>query len=333
MLSKMKTKEKSRIAVITNGSPLFTGDAGSGESNIRKWIIENDYLEAIVGLPEQLFYNTGIKTYVWILTNQKPDKRKGKIQLIDATEEFIKMRKSLGNKRNQLSNDNSNNIISYYNTFENTDKIKIFDNEDFGYTKIAVERPQQLNYQVSDERLENLYSIPAFSKLAESKNKDLEEKIKEEEQGKQEQNKIIANLKNIPNKLFNNWNEFERSINYNLKTLKLKPNFIKNIILALSEHDENAEYVKDNKRKLKPDPNLKDTEKIPLKKDIDEYFKEEVLKYYPDAWMDRKKDKIGYELNFSQYFYKYEPPRPLEEIEEDIKKVTSEIQELLKESF
>jgi type I restriction enzyme M protein len=333
MLSKMKTKEKSRIAVITNGSPLFTGDAGSGESNIRKWIIESDYLEAIVGLPDQLFYNTGIKTYIWILTNLKPEERIGKVQLIDATEEFVKMRKSLGNKRHQLSKDNIQNILNFYNDNKNTDKIKVFDNEDFGYTKVVVERPLQLNYQVNDDRIENLYSIPQFSKLTQSKNKDPDKKAQEEKEGKKEQDRIISRLKNIPDNLFTNWNDFEKLLNKNLGNLNLSPTFKKNIIIALSKHDENADYVKDNKRNKKPDPNLKDTEKIPLKKDIDEYFKEEVLKYYSDAWMDRKKDKVGYELNFTQYFYKYEPPRPLEEIEEDIKEITNEIQELLKDNF
>ncbi|MCL2116407.1 MAG: type I restriction-modification system subunit M [Methanobrevibacter sp.] len=330
MISKMKTKERSRIAVITNGSPLFTGDAGSGESNIRKWIIENDYLEAIVGLPEQLFYNTGIKTYVWILTNEKPENRAGKIQLIDGTKEFVKMRKSLGSKRQELSKDNTQNIIDFYNTFEDTDKIKIFDNEDFGYTKIVVERPQQLNYQVSDERIENLYSIPAFSKLATSKSKDSKKKMKEEEKGKKEQNSIITSLKQIPNKIMKNWDEFDNFVSDELGSLNLTPTFKRNIILALSEHDDDADYVKDNKGKIKPNPNLRDTEKIPLKKDIEDYFKDEVQKYYQDAWMDRKKDKIGYEINFTQYFYKYEPPRPLEEIEEDIKKIHMEISSLIK---
>jgi type I restriction enzyme M protein len=333
MISKMKKDERSRIAVITNGSPLFTGDAGSGESNIRKWIIESDYLEAIVGLPEQLFYNTGIKTYVWIITNEKNNERQGKIQLIDATNEFVKMRKSLGNKRHQLNEENIKNIINMFNTFKDSDNVKIFDNEDFGYTKVTVERPQQLNYQVSEERLENLYSINAFSKLAESKKKDPEEKLKEENEGKQKQEKIKNALKNIPNKLFKQYNQFSELIADEIGSLDLSPTFRKNIVLALSQHDETAEYVIDNKGNPKIDPNLRDTEKIPLKTPIDEYFKGEVEKYYPDAWMDRKKDKIGYEINFTRYFYKYEPPRPLEDIEEDIKKITSEIQELLHEDF
>lgn len=331
MISKMKKREKSRIAVITNGSPLFTGDAGSGESNIRKWIFENDYLEALVALPDQLFFNTGIGTYVWILTNQKSEERKGKVQLIDAREEFTKMRKSLGNKRHEISEESIKNIINLYNSYEESDKVKIFDNEDFGYTKIVVERPLQLNYQVTEERLENLYSLSQFKKLAESKSKDVETKEREELEGKQKQEKIKESLKTIPDKVYTNWNEFEAQVKNALKTFDLKPAFIKGIIEKLSEHDGNADYVTDKKGNPKADSNLRDNEKIPLKKDIEEYFEEEVLKYYPNAWIDNKKDKIGYEINFTQYFYVYEPPRSLEEIEADIKKLTEEIQELLKE--
>jgi type I restriction enzyme M protein len=332
MLSKMKTDEKSRIAVITNGSPLFTGDAGSGESNIRKWIIENDYLEAIIGLPDQLFYNTGIRTYIWVLTNEKPEERKGKIQLVDASAKYIKMRKSLGNKRNQLSDNDIEDILDLYCKFDENDVIKVFDNEDFGYTKVTVERPLQLNFEVTEERLENLYAVNAFSKLAVSKSKDPETKLREENEGKQVQDEITQALQRI-DKPYKNWDEFEKRVKKALKQFNLSPAFIKNIIMALSEHDDTADYVTDTKGNKKPDGKLRDTEKIPLKEDIREYFQREVLPYYPDAWMDRKKDKIGYEINFTQYFYQYQPPRPLEEIEKDIKKVTAEIQELIKEDL
>ncbi len=331
MLSKMKTKEKSRIAVITNGSPLFTGDAGQGESNIRKWMIESDYVEAIIALPGQLFYNTGIRTYVWVLTNDKPTERIGKIQLIDATSKFKKMRRSLGYKRQYLTEDDLKEILEYYKKFSNSKNVKIFDNEDFGYTKVTVERPLQLNFCVNEERLENLYAYKGFSKLAESKKENPDEKLKEEEEGRKKQDEIIRALKTIGSSLYKNWDEFEDKITEALKGIKLTPAFIKNIILALSEPDETAEYVTDNKGKKKPDSALRDSEKIPLKQDIEEYFEKEVKPYYSDAWMDRKKDKIGYEINFTQYFYKYVPPRPLEEIEADIKKVTAEIQELIKE--
>ncbi len=331
MISKMHPNKKSRIAVITNGSPLFTGDAGSGESDIRKWIFENDYLEALVALPDQLFFNTGISTYIWILTNEKSDEREGKVQLIDAREEFTNMRKSLGNKRHEISDESIKSIINLYESFEESEKVKIFDNEDFGYTKIVVERPMQLNYHVTEDRLENLYSYSGFKKLAESKAKDLDKEEEEREKGTQLQNDIKDALRTIPDEEYKNWNDFESQVKKALKRFNLKPAMIKGIIEKLSEHDETADYVTDKKGNPKADSNLRDNEKIPLKKDISEYFEEEVLKYYPNAWIDTKKEKIGYEINFTQYFYVYVPPRPLEEIEADIKKVTAEIQQLFKE--
>ena len=330
MISKMKTNEKSRIAVITNGSPLFTGDAGSGESNIRKWIFENDYLEALIALPDQLFFNTGIGTYVWVLTNEKTPQRKGKVQLIDARDEYTKIRKPLGNKRQEISDDSIVDILNIYKSFEENDNVKIFNNESFGYTKITVERPMQLNYQAIPERIENLYSYSAFKKLAESKSKDLETKMIEEEEGKKQQDKIKDALLTIGDELYFDWDTFESKVKQALSSFDLKPAFIKNIIEKLSEHDDNAEYVTDKKGNPKSDNNLKDTEKIPLTQNIDEYFEEDVLKYYSDAWYDSKKNKVGYEINFTQYFYVYEPPRLLEEIEVDINRITSEIQELLK---
>ena len=331
MISKMKDNGKSRIAVITNGSPLFTGDAGSGESNIRKWIFENDYLEALIALPDQLFFNTGIGTYVWVLTNEKTPQREGKVQLIDAREEYVGMRKSLGNKRHTLPEESINKIIDTYQDFTESDKVKIFDNGDFGYTKITVERPMQLNYQVTPERLENLYSYNQFKKLAESKSEDPEIKMAEEEEGKKQQEAIKEELLTIGDELYTDWDTFETKVKNALKSFDLKPAFIKNVIEKLSEHDDTAEYVTDRSGKPKADSNLRDTEKIPLVQNIDDYFEDEVLKYYSDAWYDESKNKIGYEINFTQYFYVYEPPRPLEEIEADIAKVTAEIQELLKD--
>ena len=331
MISKMKDNGKSRIAVITNGSPLFTGDAGSGESNIRKWIFEKDLLEALIALPDQLFFNTGIGTYVWVLTNEKTPQREGKVQLIDAREEYVGMRKSLGNKRHTLPEESINKIIDTYQDFTESDKVKIFDNEDFGYTKITVERPMQLNYQVTPERLENLYSYNQFKKLAESKSENPEIKMAEEEEGKKQQEAIKEELLTIGDELYTDWDTFETKVKNALKSFDLKPAFIKNVIEKLSEHDDTAEYVTDRSGKPKADSNLRDTEKIPLVQNIDDYFEDEVLKYYSDAWYDESKNKIGYEINFTQYFYVYEPPRPLEEIEEDISKITAEIQELLKD--
>lgn len=330
MLSKMHENEKSRIAVITNGSPLFTGDAGSGESDIRKWIFEQDYLETLIALPDQLFFNTGISTYIWILTNEKTEERKGKVQLIDAREDYIKMRKSLGNKRHTITDTSITKIINTYKDFTEGDKVKIFYNKDFGYTKITVERPMQLNYQATPERLENLYTYSAFKKLAESKSKDLETKIAEETEGKKQQEAIKEALLTIGDELYTDWDTFEANVKRALNQFNLKPTFIKNIIEKLSEHDDTAKYVTDGKGKPKADSNLRDTEKIPLTQNIDDYFDGEVLKYYSDAWYDDKNNKVGYEINFTQYFYIYKPPRPLDEIESDITKVTSEIQKLLK---
>jgi len=334
MISKMKVNgEKSRIAAITNGSPLFTGDAGGGESDTRKWMIENDYIEAIIALPSQLFYNTPISTYVWILTNEKPAERVKKIQMVDGSSFFQKMRKSLGNKRNELSNDHISNIVDLYNDFKECEYSKIFNSEEFGYTKVIVERPLQLNYQASEERLENLYGMSAFAKFSESKKTNPESKLEEETNGKETQEAIITALKNIGNTLYKKWEDFEPKVEDSLKKFKFTPAFVKNIILILSEHDETAEYVLDKKGKKQPDSNLRDSEKIPLKQDIEEYFKREVLPYYADAWMDRKKDKIGYELNLTQHFFKYTPPRALEDIEKDIKVVTDAIQELIKDKI
>lgn len=329
MISKMKTNDKSKIAVITNGSPLFTGDAGSGESNIRKWIFENDYLEALVALPDQLFFNTGIGTYVWVLTNEKSPQRKGKVQLIDAREEYKTMRKNLGNKRFIIPDESITKIINLYKEFSECDEVKIFNNEDFGYTKITVERPMQLNYQVTPERLENLYSYSAFKKLADSKSKDLEIKMVEEEKGKKQQEEIIDSLLKIGDDLYTDWDTFEAKVKKALSKFDVKPAFIKNVVEKLSEYDETAEYVTDKKGNPKADSNLRDTERIPLVRDINHYFEEEVLKYHSDAWFDSKKNKVGYEINFTQYFYIYEPPRSLGEIEADISKITSEIKELL----
>ena len=188
----------------------------------------------------------------------------------------------------------------------------------------------QLNYKVTEERLENLFFVKAFVKLAESKKSNPEEKLKEEEAGKKKQDIIIEALKSIGNDLCKNWDDFERKVKDALKEFNLSPVFVKNIIIALSEHDDTADYVYDNKERKKPDSNLRDSEKIPLDQDIREYFEKEVKPYYHDAWMDRKKDKFGYEINFTKYFYKYVPPRSLEEIEKDIKTATADIQELLK---
>ena len=318
LLSKMNPVDNdgSRIGIVFNGSPLFTGAAGSGESEIRKWIIENDWLEAIIGLPTDMFYNTGIATYIWVLSNRKESQRKGKIQLIDATQMYRKMRKSLGSKRNELSNDDIDNIVKLYGTFDVGEKSKIFDNEDFGYSTITVERPLRLNFHASPERISRLMEQPEFRK----NEKDL---VNVE--------KTLASLDQ--NRIYRNREEFTRDLEdlFFTKGISLANGMVKSILQALSERDETADICLDKKGMPEPDPELRDRENVPLKEDIRAYFDREVRPYVPDSWIDFSKTKVGYEIPFTRYFYRYVPPRPLEEIDADLKKLGKEIIDLLGE--
>ena len=355
MLSKMQPTKKggSRIGIVFNGSPLFTGDAGGGESNIRQWIFENDWLEAVVALPDQLFYNTGISTYIWILTNRKEPERKGKVQLIDARNFYIKMPKSLGNKRNKIGGyeegepDQIAEITRIYGylqdgrtynfTIEGKEKklvvSKVFDNEDFGYHKITVERPLRLNFRASEERIALLEEQSGFKSLASSNKKNPKQRLAEIEAGKKRQENIRSLLRSCGDKVYKNRETFIS----NLNELSLKGNVwlnaseLKAVLAALGERDETAEICHDKDGNPEPDPELRDTENVPLKEDIEEYFKREVLPHVPDAWIDHEKTKIGYEIPFNRHFYVYEPPRPLEIIEQEIKTLEGEILTLLKE--
>ncbi|MCB5277329.1 MAG: type I restriction-modification system subunit M [Candidatus Cloacimonetes bacterium] len=353
MISKMRSPEEggSRIGIVFNGSPLFTGDAGSGESNIRRWIIENDLLEAIIAMPDQLFYNTGISTYIWIITNKKEVRRQGKIQLIDARQFYHKMRKSLGNKRNIIGDgedgrfDHISLITRIHSDFIHDQKLefesnsetktaivsKIFDNQDFGYSKITVERPLRLNFQASAERIARLDSASAFARLAESKKKDPSEKLKEIEAGKALQEKIRTALKDMDDTLYQNREQFQKALKQALTKHKLSlPAALNKAILeALSERDESADICTDSKGRPEPDTELRDTENVPLKEDIEAYFQREVLPHVPDAWIDHSKTKIGYEIPLNRHFYVYTPPRPLEVIEAEMKALEREIAELL----
>jgi type I restriction enzyme M protein len=339
LISKMKQDEKgSRIAIIFNGSPLFTGDAGSGESEIRRWIIENDMLEGIIALPDQLFYNTGISTYIWIVTNRKnndPMKgpvRTGKIQLVNAVDFYQKMRKSLGNKRNEITEEQIKEITRIYGEFKENEYCKIFDNEDFGYQKIVIERPLRLNFQVTEERINNLYNETAFSNLAKSKKKGTAG-LKEIEKGRKLQQQIIETLKTMDSTiLYKNRDEFTKVLKKAFKDsdIKLDSALLKAILSAISEKDETADICVDSNGNPEPDPDLRDTENVPLKEDIYEYFKREVKPHVPDAWIDETKTKIGYEIPFTRHFYKYQPLRPSEEIMKEIIELEKSISEKLK---
>jgi type I restriction enzyme M protein len=356
MLSKMRPVDKggSRIAIVFNGSPLFTGDAGSGESEIRRWIIENDWLEGIVALPDQLFYNTGISTYIWVLTNRKAPERKGKVQLLDARGFFVKMRKSLGNKRNRIGDGTENTpdqiatITQLYGAFrdgathrftvdgktEERVVSKVFPNSHFGYRKITVERPLQLNFQASPERIARLDEQKAFANLATSKKtKDEAGRLKDIEAGKQRQADIKDMLAGLDaQKRYTDRKAFLGDLKDACKAagLSLEASEQKAILNALSERDPSAKVCTDAKGRPEPDPDLRDTESVPLSEDVQAYFKREVLPHVPDAWIDASKEKIGYEIPLTREFYVYTPPRPLEEIESEIQALEKEIVDMLK---
>jgi type I restriction enzyme M protein len=361
MVSKMKRDNGgSRIAIVFNGSPLFSGSAGSGESEIRKWIIENDMLEAIVALPDQLFYNTGINTYIWIVTNTKTPERKGKIQLINGIHYYRKMGRSLGNKRNvigdgvEITPDQIAEITCIYGEFQhdatrpmevdgkvvfNSDGTpkqviisKIFDNEDFGYWRITVERPLRLNFQASQERLARLEGESAFVNLAASKKRG-GTALEEIEAGKALQKSIKIALQTLGETLYTNRDEFEIALTdaFGAADVKITASVKRAILNALSERDEAAEICIDRDGNPEPDADLRDYENVPLKDDIEEYMRREVLPHVPDAWVDESKTRIGYEIPFTRHFYEYVPPRPLEEIEQEIKELEDEIQGMLEE--
>lgn len=332
MISKMRNDEiGSRIGIVMNGSPLFTGGAGSGESEIRRWMLENDWVEAIVALPTDLFYNTGIQTYVWLLTNRKPAHRQGKVQLIDASgERFWKsMRKSLGNKRREITDDARAEIVRIYAGFLNGDSgegdvSRIFDTADFGYREIRVERPLKLNFQVSPERLARLADQKPYARQDEADRAVIE-----------------AALQTIGDQLFTNREAFEKALSKALKAkgLKIGAPIKKAILAALSERDDEADICMGTDGKPEADTDLRDHELVPLTEDWRDYMVREVLPFVPDAWVDEShtdvRDKqvgrVGYEINFNRYFYRYVPPRPLEEIDAELKALEAEIAGLLKE--
>ena len=383
MIAKMHPYKKSnpdepgsRIAIVFNGSPLFSGDAGSGPSNIRRWIIEKDWLDAIVALPDQLFYNTGIYTYVWLVTNRKPPERRGKVQLIDGTRFFRKMKKSLNNKRNEISDEQISDLTRLYGNYRNGETAevvldhktgktetrvvsRIFDNREFGFLKVTVERPLRMNFEAGPERIARLDEQSAFANLASSK-KRKDEKVarKEIAEGEAQQEAIRSMLATLARKgRYLDREAFDADLAKAAKKagVKLPAPIKKAVFAALGERDRKAEICRDAKGQPEPDSELRDTENIPLPEGavlplpmafgpdkpndelvaafrgaIDAYMKREVLPHVPDAWVDYSKTKVGYEIPINRHFYVYKPPRPLPEIEADIRKLEVEIADLLK---
>jgi type I restriction enzyme M protein len=344
----------SRIAIIMNGSPLFTGDAGSGESEIRRYVMENDLLEALIALPEQLFYNTGIATYVWVVTNRKAKARRGKVQLIDATSFWSPMRKSLGDKRREIPLDREQDILKILAEFHDggsrvlakdgkSEEIvvsHVFPTTHFGFRKITVERPLRLNFQASPERIARLEEEKAFQALAQSKRKGAAG-IKEQTEGRELQDAIRKLMRGLPNNVIQDRNQFEDLFDRaaTKSGLKLPVPARKAVLSALSERDETAAICRDKQGSPEPDPELRDTESVPLSEKVDAYFDREVKPHVPDAWIDttRRDPKdgeiglVGYEINFNRYFYRCTSPRPLEEIEADIRAIEHDIVRMLAE--
>lgn len=337
LISKMKpvtaeNPQGSRLAIIMNGSPLFTGDAGSGESEIRRYVLENDLVEGIVAMPNDLFYNTGIATYIWILTNNKVAVRKGKVQLINAVDFYKKMKKNMGSKKNEITQPQIDEIVRLYGEFKEGEYVKIFDNEDFGYHKITVERPLRLNFLISEEHIQRIAEQKAFQNLATSKKKG-DKGFAEIEIGKAVQAKIIQVLRNLKSEqLYKNREELTKLLKGELKKsdITIGAPVLKAILAGLSEKDETADICMKNKTDAEPDPDLRDAENVPLKEDIYEYFKREVTPHVPDAWIDETKTKIGYEIPFTRQFYKYTALRNSEEIMAEIKELEVGILEKLK---
>jgi len=305
------------LAVVLNGSPLFTGNAGSGESNIRRWIIENDWLEAIIALPTDMFYNTGIATYIWLITNQKTARQQGKIQLINATDFHSPMRKSLGSKRKQIAPEQIATIIELFEAFTDSEYSKLFDKQAFGYQRITVERPLKLNFQVSAQRIANLKAEKAFARLK-----------------PHHQQAILAALELIDtNHLYKNRPAFLKALKHAFKQtgINVKSALFKSIWKALSKQDATADICFDKKGHPEPDSSLRDHENVPLSQTIDTYMQREVLPHVPDAWIDESKTKVGYEIPFNRHFYKYVPPRSLAEIDTELDQISAEIMQLLQE--
>jgi type I restriction enzyme M protein len=320
MISKFeKVDEKNkkygtRLAVVFSGSPLFSGGAGSGESNIRRWIIENDWLEAIIALPEQMYYNTGIGTYIWILSNRKNRERKGQIQLFDARDYYVAMRKSMGSKRRKIGEKEENEpdhigqIVKLYGEFKIHKDSKIFRNTEFGYTRVTIERPLRLSYQMTlDNKSRFLDACPHLL--------DDIQKI----------DKILGR------DLLYDWNLVNNKIHEILKNneTKWRSTEFKLFRDVFTKKEAKAEKVLKGKNIYEADTELRDFENIPLDLNIEDYFKHEVLPYVCDAWMDRSKDKVGYEINFNKFFFSNNKHRKIEEIDRDLKNVEAEILNLL----
>jgi type I restriction enzyme M protein len=341
MLSKMVPSKDggTRLAIVFNGSPLFAGGAGSGESNIRRWIIENDWLDAIVALPENMFYNTGITTYLWFLTNRKPSDRKGKVQLIDASSYFTKMRRSLGAKRFEITDEQIAEVVKLYGEFLDGMYVRVLPIAQLGYRWVTVERPLRMSFQVTAERIERLKSHPSFWRIRTSK-KARKGPAEAVARGEQLQRSILDALGLLPDgKIWKSRLEFEGALDaaFSKRRLQLPAAIRDGLLDAFGVRDGSATICTGPNGKPQADPELRDHEKVPLEEDVEAYFKREVVPFVPDAWinqdirdnLDHQAGLVGYEINFNRYFFEYRPPRDVADIRADIKGVEREIADLI----
>ena len=347
-----KLEENGRAAIISNGSPLFSGGTSSGESQIRRYILENDLLEAIIALPGQFFYNTGIGIYIWIYNKNKSPERQNKVQFIDATEEFVPLRKSLGQKRRELSQDNIRQILQWYDDFTENDHVKIFDKNEFLYREYTVMQPLQRRGYITKETIEKAKSVPFLAKLfdeyqyqelleMEPRSAKDEKKLQDFEAGKAKQETILDALgEGITDDSYPNFEVFVQVIKDLLGDIKVTPANINALALAMSEMDKTAEVIR-TKKKDKPneiadgivyDKTTKDSEIVKLTEDVEDYFAREVYPHVPDAhyWFDEEKG-YGAEIPFTRYFYQYQAPESAEKLLAEFYDLEAELQTLLEE--
>ncbi|MDP3997651.1 MAG: class I SAM-dependent DNA methyltransferase [bacterium] len=342
VISKLKEREAggSDAVIITNGSPLFTGDAGRGESDIRRWLFEKDYIDTIIALPEKLFFNTGIPTYVWIFSTRKPSNRRNKVRLVDARNRKTQLRKNLGDKRYEISDSNLKEIVEDYVDENTNGNVKIFDTREFGYRAVTIQRPLRLKFELNEESIERVKNQKDFLNDLPSKKKG--KKGEEENTVWQElRGKIFGALQSLSGSTYMNRDKFldDLEASFEHAGIKVPTKYKKIIWKEIGRHNDEAEICMDKDRNPESNNELKDIERVPLKEDIQEYFEREVKPYIPDAWIDEsvvdekdgKVGKVGYEIPFTRYFYKYVPPRDPSEIEAEIKEIEGKILELMKQ--
>jgi type I restriction enzyme M protein len=310
----------SRLAIVFSGSPLFSGAAGSGESNIRKWVIENDWLEAVVALPDQLFYNTGINTYFWVLTNRKPEERRGKVALIDARGQASKMRKSLGNKRNHLTDETIADLTRLYHDAPSVDdtRVKILPNEAFGFQRVTIEQPLRRRWVITEEALAALGESKAWAKWDRTS-------VAHDADRTAEPTDVFGRVTGAE---FKTEKDCAEALAVDDVT-GVPATVIKELVKAAAVADPDGEVITDRKGNPLPDPDLRDYENVPLGEDVHEYLIREVHPYAPEAWIDHVKTRVGYEIPFTRHFYVYSPPRSVAELDAEISERETRIRELL----